>query len=148
MSDYVKRRLAEIKSERGQREAVRRAAFERAVAERAPPPKPRKKPFLANGYVYFLRAANTVKIGFSINPRERLRSIQTGCPEDARIVKIVEGSMKTEKLFHERFAEYRLGGEWFDLRGRLAKYLEACLVPIDLPERVNRQNQTTEEIYL
>ena len=89
------------------------------------------------GHVYFLRASNTVKIGFSTNLRSRLKSIRTGCPDEAKIVKIVRGGMKVEKSFHDRFAEYRTKGEWFELRGRLAKYLEMCLAPVDLPERAD-----------
>lgn len=51
---------------------------------------------------------------------------------------------------HERFSEYHLRGEWFDLRGRLAKYLEMHIRPIDLPGRVEiaRIEVDEPEFYL
>lgn len=89
---------------------------------------------MSKGYVYFFRAGNTVKIGFSNSLQERNRSLQTACPEQAFIAHVVKGSMTTERQFHRRFSEYRVKGEWFELRGRLAKYLERHIYPIELPE--------------
>lgn len=88
---------------------------------------------MAKGYVYFFRAGNTVKIGFSNSLYERNRSLQTACPEKAFMAHVVKGSMSLERSFHKRFAEYRLKGEWFELRGRLAKYLERHIRPVELP---------------
>lgn len=88
-----------------------------------------------DGYVYFLRAGNTVKIGFSTNLRGRLEKLRNGNSYPVFICKFVKGSRKTEASFHKRFAEYRLRGEWFDLRGSLAKYLERNFRPVELPER-------------
>lgn len=123
MSDYVKQRLAQIQAE-----------VLAEIAARPPEPLPKHVEPAPTGYVYFLRTGNAVKIGFSTNPGRRMKSIQTGCPEPARLVKVVRGRPWTEKKFHARFAEYRTGGEWFDLRGRLAKYLEGCIHSIDPPE--------------
>lgn len=88
---------------------------------------------MPTGHVYFLRSGNAVKIGFSTNLRERQRSIQTACSEPAFICRVIEGDMDTERAFHKRFAEYRLKGEWFDLRGAVARYLERHIWPIELP---------------
>ncbi len=147
MSDYVNQRIAEIRAEAAERDAAFRAAMEartraeiRAEKRKNAPPKP-------TGFVYFLRADNTVKIGFSTNVKDRLRTIKTGCPENIRIVKVVAGTMRTERMYHERYAEYRLTGEWFDLRGRLAKYLEMCVKPIDLPKPLPKVEKI-EEFYL
>ena len=81
-----------------------------------------------------MKAGNAVKIGRSTNLRSRFKSLQTGSADAARIVKIIPGGQRREKEFHKRFAEYRIRGEWFDLRGALAKYLEMCVHAIDLPE--------------
>jgi hypothetical protein len=89
------------------------------------------------GYVYFLRAGNTVKIGFSKNLQGRLEKLRNGNSFPVFICKFVNGDRKTERSFHKRFAEYRLRGEWFDLRGSLAKYLEMHFRPIGLPPPLN-----------
>jgi hypothetical protein len=89
------------------------------------------------GYVYFLRAGNTVKIGFSINLRQRQEKLRNGNSFPVFICKYVKGDRSAERSFHKRFAEYRLRGEWFDLRGSLAKYLERHFRPVDLPGLMN-----------
>ncbi len=91
---------------------------------------------MTEGYVYFFRAGNVVKIGFSNNPRERSRSLQTACSEKAFMVKFIRGTVRKEREFHKRYAEYRLNGEWFDLRGRLAKYLEMHFRPAPIPDPI------------
>lgn len=88
----------------------------------------------AQGYVYFLRADNTAKIGFSTNLRQRLEKLRNGNSFPVFICKIVKGDRRTERTFHKRFAEYRTRGEWFELRGSLAKFLEMHIKPVDLPD--------------
>lgn len=120
---YFEERMAQINAEH----EARRAAY-------VPPPPPKKpKPPAEHGHVYFMKAGNAVKIGRSTNLRSRFKSLQTGSADAARIVKILPGGKRREKEFHKRFAEYRLRGEWFDLRGTLAKYLEMCVHAIELP---------------
>jgi len=86
--------------------------------------------------LYFLKSGNAVKIGYSTNPRGRLHSLQTGCSEPAFFAKIIPGRRADEARFHKRYAEYRLRGEWFDLRGSLARYLERCNAPAPFPEPI------------
>ena len=125
MSAYFEQRLAEIDAETTAR------------LEAAPKPSlPKGVEREREGYVYFFRAGNTVKIGFSTNLVQRSRQLQTACSERAFMAKFVKGTAFTERHFHERFAEYRINGEWFDLRGRLAKYLERHFRPIDFPAPV------------
>lgn len=92
-----------------------------------------------DGYVYFFKAGNSVKIGFSTNLKERAKSIQTGCPDAGFIAKYERGTPLRERYFHKKFAEYRLTGEWFGLRGRLAKYLERDVYPVGLPCPIDRE---------
>ncbi len=55
-----------------------------------------------------------IKIGFTRSSlRGRLSSIQTGNPERLRVVLRIPGDRERE--LHQAFAEYRLGGEWFDV---------------------------------
>lgn len=124
MTAYYQRRIDEIQAEIKAKQQAR---------EMAAPCKP-PAPLRPTGHVYFLKAGNSVKIGFSTNVKGRLRTIQTGCPSTAIIVKVVKGTVKTEAAFHKRFSEYRQIGEWFDLRGRLARYLDRCVFAIELPD--------------
>lgn len=140
---YFEDRMAEIMDGHQKRAEKERAGFVAAV-----PPPPKKKPPERRGYVYFFRAGNRVKIGFTTNLRERSHSLRTSCPEHAFMAKCLKGGRSTERQFHERFAEYRLRGEWFDLRGRLAKYLEMHIKPIAFPAPIVNEPEAEEEFYL
>lgn len=77
--------------------------------ERAPrPPRP--------GYVYLMRDARSgyTKIGFSIDPSRRERTLQSEVP-DVRLLCCWAGTRGDERALHQRFQEKRVRGEWFDL---------------------------------
>lgn len=137
-SPYFLQRMAEIESERQASRLSLREEYERERKIAAEAARKRQKALGKQGYVYFLRAGNVVKIGFSTNLIERERSLRTARPENAFICKFVEGAPAKEREFHKRFAEYRLNGEWFDVRGKLAKYLEMHVRPVELPPRVKQ----------
>jgi len=141
-STYFQERMAQIDAERMANAAAREAASRaRAKAELAEAARLRKRAEQEHGYVYFMRSGNVVKIGFSTNPRGRVKSLRTARPEASFICKIVKGGPATERKFHERFAAYRQAGEWFDLSGDLARYLERCIHPIELPEKVKSSEE-------
>lgn len=77
------------------------------------------------GKIYF--AGNLkyklVKIGFSTNPFNRVKSLQTGCPFKLTLFHSYKGTEKQEKELHKQFTDLRMNGEWFKLDGALKKYL-------------------------
>lgn len=77
-----------------------------------------------NGFIYFVRLGDKVKIGFSVNVKDRLESLQAGSPEDLELLRIVQGDEESEYRYHKAFAEHRYKREWFWLRGELAAWLE------------------------
>lgn len=56
-----------------------------------------------------------VKIGWSDNPKRRLRNLQSGSPVPLRLLAVYEGGHYVEAELHRRFADKRVHGEWFDL---------------------------------
>jgi hypothetical protein len=62
---------------------------------------------------YFLRAGQLTKIGRSTDVPARIRTLQTGCPSPIRLIALLEGDRESE--WHQRFAEHRVHGEWFNL---------------------------------
>lgn len=70
-------------------------------------------------YVYVARESESgrYKIGISINPEERIKSLNTGNPEQLILVHAylaIESGYKSESLAHALFEGNRLKGEWFD----------------------------------
>ncbi len=67
------------------------------------------------GFIYVMECAGFYKIGWSVNPRTRLMSIQVGSPLPVTLVGVIEGSVMNEAEWHEAFSDKRVRGEWFAL---------------------------------
>lgn len=68
------------------------------------------------GWVYFIREANNgaIKIGYTTRPmKHRLAELQSATPHQLAVQAIVPGTREAESQLHERFAVWRLSGEWF-----------------------------------
>ena len=69
-------------------------------------------------YVYLIKnSLGQVKIGVSENPERRKKSLQTGSPHKLTIVATRKSSHATqlEEALHNRWEEYHMRGEWFDI---------------------------------
>lgn len=78
------------------------------------PPVPAMR---CKGTVYLLRCGRWFKIGCSTMVRERVRVLQQGLPEAARLVHVIhtDDPHGIESYWHRRFAKKRVRGEWFRL---------------------------------
>lgn len=76
---------------------------------------PRVEP--RQGYVYFADFGDLVKIGYSVNPKMRVRSL------GGKLIGYQPGTFKDERAFHFRFGAYWAHGEYFRNEGSLAEYV-------------------------
>lgn len=67
--------------------------------------------------VYFVRYRDRIKIGYSIDPNDRIKAH----PVD-EILAIIPGDRKDERRYHEQFAHLRENGEWFRAEPELVEY--------------------------
>jgi len=65
--------------------------------------------------IYVIEAGDggPVKIGVAVNPKSRLRELQTGNPEKLRLLAEVDLADEYERLAHVWLKEFRMEGEWF-----------------------------------
>ncbi len=76
--------------------------------------------------IYFVRSYNQhIKIGYSNDPQDRLKSLQTGCPTKLHIQAIMNGDSQTESGLHELFSHLRVRGEWFRYTDELKWFIRA-----------------------
>lgn len=69
-----------------------------------------------SGCVYFIHDGTLTKVGYTRRAAsERMRQLQTGSGRNLVLIGFLPGGRATEKLLHQRFAERRQYGEWFDL---------------------------------
>jgi hypothetical protein len=71
---------------------------------------------LTEGIIYFIKSEKTheIKIGFTVQLEKRLSSLQTAHPSKLQLLATIPGTYEYEKSLHQRFANFRLNGEWFE----------------------------------
>lgn len=108
--------------------------------------------------IYFARASNgtgLIKIGYAIDPRERLKEIQRMSPVSLIILQVISGGRKKEALLHKHFSEFRQHGEWFEPNDELFELisdtslvsgiwtkLESKRQPIDKPRPIRDKSKS------
>ena len=75
-------------------------------------------------YIYFIKSANKVKIGYTKNVRKRKKYIQSHCSEKCELLVLIPGDRKLEKEIHQHFKKYKSHGEWFLLGEDLKNYIK------------------------
>jgi hypothetical protein len=82
------------------------------------------------GWVYFIRNAKAIKIGFTTDIEQRMKRLQTASSSPLELLGTVAGTLQDEQNLHLRFANLRLRGEWFRGHTSLMAYIrEATEVP-------------------
>lgn len=78
------------------------------------------KPKPAEGYIYYLRVGEHIKIGYAANLEKRLSSY----PPDVDLLAVEPGTMKDEHQLHRTFKSFRASGrEWYDPRPVLMDHI-------------------------
>lgn len=70
-------------------------------------------------FVYFARKGDVIKIGSSIDPKDRLRKMHV------EILAVIPGNKQTELAFHELFAHSAIGNEWFNSTPELLELVDS-----------------------
>lgn len=74
--------------------------------------------------IYFICAGDDlIKIGHTTNLDARLRSLRTAHPKELQILLVIPGSRDDEQQLHRRFADLRVGREWFRHDGPISDYI-------------------------
>lgn len=81
--------------------------------------------------IYFMLAeiSGHVKIGKANDPIKRLAQLRTGSHEPLTLLGAIPGGVAEERRLHERFAVYRVRGEWFRGDEALMAEIRAILSP-------------------
>jgi hypothetical protein len=76
------------------------------------------------GITYFIRAGDSIKIGFASNLKRRLGGLQSSHHEPLEVLAAVSAADVDEYLTHQRFAHLRIRGEWFRSEPDLLSYID------------------------
>jgi hypothetical protein len=75
------------------------------------------------GSIYFIRAGDRVKIGFTQNVARRTSQLQTFFPDDLEVLLVTPGSPMLERELHRRFAALQIRREWFLYEGPVVEHV-------------------------
>lgn len=100
-------------------------AMEKGIAERD------------GSQVYFARAGDRIKIGWSRRVGARIAQLQTGSPEPVTLAATTTGGRAQERKLHERFAHLRVAGEWFQAGQELLDHIRSITGEWALPTAAN-----------
>jgi hypothetical protein len=89
------------------------------------------------GFVYFLRCGGFIKIGFSADPKRRLRYLQTATPFDFELLGAHPGLKWHEQQLHKVFASLRHRHEWFRADQNILEIARGGLPAMDAPSPVS-----------
>jgi hypothetical protein len=90
-------------------------------------------------YVIGNPSCNTVKIGVSDTPHQRVKSIQLMSPLLLQVLWTCPGGRRLEKALHAHFAQYHSHGEWFTFPDQPVRRVREAVtggVPDPAPKRV------------
>lgn len=67
-------------------------------------------------YLYLAICNDKIKIGASINPEERIKQLQTGNPNEIKLLCYCEiDSIKNELALHKKLKNWSIKGEWYNI---------------------------------
>jgi hypothetical protein len=73
--------------------------------------------------IYAIYNGEHIKIGFSNNPKRRLKQLSTGSSLRLRLLTTFQGDKTLEKQIHQKHQKVRHNGEWFIVTQELLDYL-------------------------
>ena len=76
-----------------------------------------------NGYVYFIRCQDRVKIGFSKDPHKRLTKINADAPYPCELIGAADAALHAEDEIHRQFSSARVHSEWFSFTDEIARFV-------------------------
>jgi hypothetical protein len=80
--------------------------------------------------IYFIQSGDAVKIGYSADPKSRIKKLSTANPNCLLILGVMDGGMDEELSIHARFAKHHLRGEWFAIGDEIIEFIEQNCRPV------------------
>lgn len=107
-----------------------------------------------DGWVYFIRAGDAIKIGFSAQPKRRILDLQTSHHVELELLAWVPTNILTEREAHQRFGHLLIRGEWYQAGSDLMEFISTVAPPAPkvatvapIPSPIHRPRPATK-VYM
>jgi hypothetical protein len=99
---------------------------------------------MGKGYVYFVKecGSGTIKIGKAVDPYDRiLNGFGVKFPYRLELIHLIktENDYLTETLFHQKFHQKRINGEWFNLGKQDIKWIQRGNYSLDIFQSITKK---------
>lgn len=127
--------------------------FARSFTKKRDVPKRHRQSVAAKQtrFVYFVQCVTLrhIKIGQARHPYTRFLNIQTSCPDDVVLLGVIEDTgahaYRLEKVLQQRFASFRVRGEWYAEHDDLIAYIRENAV--EASRRRVRYDSSDDDVY-
>ena len=75
-------------------------------------------------HIYFIRCLDTVKIGYSKNPHQRLSALQTANPHQLELLYSFPSLQYTESQIHQELNEHHIKLEWIKYNDEVKEFIK------------------------
>ena len=123
---YIKRKSTKLLKKKRIRDIIKKEVINPYVGKKIKNIEEKdieEKDIEVERYVYFIKSKNSVKIGISNNPKQRLKSLQTANPNKLHIIGYVNGDICKEKKIQADLRKYSISGEWFKYCNKVKEYI-------------------------
>lgn len=84
----------------------------------------------SEGFVYFVKSGDRIKIGFASNVIARLVTLRTGNPHGLELIGTIPArSREIERFLHWMFRDSRASNEWFVMAADLMAFIDKNVTP-------------------
>jgi hypothetical protein len=84
--------------------------------------------------IYFFRAGDAIKIGYTTNLAARKRALETASAVPLELLASIPGDRREEARLHREWWHLHLRGEWFHAHDELLRYIREQIVGELTPE--------------
>ena len=84
--------------------------------------------------VYFIRAGDAIKIGYTTNLARRQRALETASAVPLELLASVPGDRREETRLHREWRHLHIRGEWFEASEELLRYIRELAAGGPAPE--------------
>ena len=97
--------------------------------------------------VYFIKAQDLIKIGYSANVERRVRAVLSPFQDGGEILAVMPGDRALEAFLHAKFSSHHSHGEWFFPCEDIDTFIKMVGAPAEVPLPDRADERSLVQVY-